>query len=89
VISADEVGHEKPSPEFFAYLTARVGGGPESVVFVGDNPRTDIVGAGAAGLRSIHFRRGSYARFDLTSIPKCEPTWSIDYLTQIEPLLTE
>lgn len=87
VISADEVGHEKPAIGFFSHLTARVGGDPGSVVFVGDNPRTDIVGACAAGLKSVHFRRGSYAKFDLTSIPGCQPTRSVDYLTQIEPLL--
>ncbi len=45
------------------------------------------MGSCGAGLRSIHFRRGSYAKFDMTSIPRCEPPWSIDYLTEIEPLL--
>lgn len=87
VVSADQVGHEKPAPEFFAHLAEVLGKKPESIVFVGDNPRTDIVGACQAGLRCIHFRRGAYANFDLSSLPGCEPTWTVDYLTEIALLL--
>lgn len=87
VVSADQVGHEKPDPEFFAHLAEVLGKEPESIVFVGDNPRTDIVGACRAGLRCIHFRRGAYANFDLASLQDCEPTWTVDYLTEIAPLL--
>ena len=86
-VSADEVGHEKPAPEFFCHLAEVVGEPPESVVFVGDNPLTDVLGACRAGLRSVFFRRGAFASFDVGSVPGCAPTWQIDYLTEIAGLL--
>lgn len=88
VVSADQVGHEKPSAEFFAHLTEALRAEPDAVVVVGDNPHTDIVGACRAGLRCIHFRRGAYAKFDTRSVAGCVPTWTVDYLTEIAPLLT-
>jgi len=68
-------------------LTEVVGESPESVVFVGDNPLTDVLGACRAGLRSAFFRRGAFTTFAVESVPGCTPTWQIDYLTELAGLL--
>ena len=52
VLTADVVGAEKPDPRFFAALGRARGAEPDAVVFVGDNPRNDVAGAVAAGLRT-------------------------------------
>ena len=81
VVSADVVGHEKPSADFFTHLADRIA--TDDVLFVGDNPRTDIVGACAAGYRTAWLKRGDFARLDITTIPGCEPTYEIEYLTEL------
>ncbi|HYD09529.1 MAG TPA: HAD family hydrolase [Acidimicrobiales bacterium] len=88
VISADTVGHEKPSAEFFAHLADVIGHDDAGdVLFVGDNPNTDIVGACAAGHRTAWLRRGEFAKIDLTTIPGCTPTHQIDHLTELVALV--
>lgn len=51
---ADEIGHSKPSPEAFRALLRGLGvGSPQQVVHVGDNPREDLGGALASGLKAV------------------------------------
>jgi FMN phosphatase YigB (HAD superfamily) len=60
-----DVGHAKPRPEPFRAAVAALGAeSPDQVVHVGDNERTDVGGALAAGLRAIRFdavRRGGWS----------------------------
>jgi putative hydrolase of the HAD superfamily len=57
VVTSDEIGFRKPRPEIFTSTLARMGlSDPRRVVMVGDTPRHDIAGAGAAGLRSVLVR---------------------------------
>lgn len=51
-------GHDKPHPAVFREAVRRLGCLPEQVLFVGDNPRTDIRGAQGAGLRTAWMRAG-------------------------------
>lgn len=46
-------GCKKPDPEIFRIAMNALGTGPGETVMVGDNPRDDIAGAVAAGIRSI------------------------------------
>ena len=48
-----DVGHAKPRPEIFAAALARLGIPAGEVIHVGDNERTDVRGALAAGFRAI------------------------------------
>lgn len=48
----------KPDPRIFLHVLRALGFGPEDAVMVGDNPSSDIAGARAAGLRSVHIDRG-------------------------------
>jgi 2-haloalkanoic acid dehalogenase type II len=52
-ISSEEARSCKPHPGIFHYALARVGCGPEEVIFVGDSRVHDIQGARAAGMRSV------------------------------------
>ena len=63
----------KPHPEVFAETLKRLELSPERCVAVGDNPLNDIVGARAAGLRTIRV-----ARPDITVPPGCEADLVID-----------
>jgi REG-2-like HAD superfamily hydrolase len=54
VVSA-EVGIEKPDPRIFAVACERLGVEPAAAVMVGDSSEDDVLGARAAGLRTLHF----------------------------------
>jgi putative hydrolase of the HAD superfamily len=48
---------KKPAPGFYAAVLRIAGGSPESVVYVGDSPAHDVLGAQAAGLRAVWLNR--------------------------------
>ena len=48
-----DVGHAKPSPEIFTAAVERLGAPPGEILHIGDNERTDVRGALAAGFRAI------------------------------------
>jgi FMN hydrolase / 5-amino-6-(5-phospho-D-ribitylamino)uracil phosphatase len=48
-----DVGHAKPRPEIFQTAVATLGVAPHEILHVGDNERTDVRGALAAGFRAI------------------------------------
>jgi 2-haloalkanoic acid dehalogenase type II len=52
-ISSEEARSCKPDPGIFRYALARVGCGPDEVIFVGDSRVHDIQGARAVGMRSV------------------------------------
>ncbi len=49
------VGHKKPSPEFFDYILKDLGLTTGQVIMVGDNYEIDVLGANASGIRAIWF----------------------------------
>jgi putative hydrolase of the HAD superfamily len=48
-----ELGHWKPGPQIFQHALSKLSVAPEQAVFVGDNPREDVLGAQSAGMRAI------------------------------------
>ena len=48
-----DVGHAKPRPEIFAAAVGTLGLAPGEILHVGDNERTDVRGALAAGFRAV------------------------------------
>ena len=48
-----DVGHAKPRPEIFAMAVATLGIPAHQILHIGDNERTDVKGALAAGFRAI------------------------------------
>jgi 2-haloacid dehalogenase len=63
VVSAEDVGVYKPHPGIYRHLLAYMGTGPSDTVVVSSNP-FDLIGAGAAGLRTVWCRRDPQAVFD-------------------------
>lgn len=52
-VFSDETGWAKPHPQIFAASLALAGRPARDVLHVGDNPRADVEGARAAGLRAV------------------------------------
>lgn len=67
-----EVGHRKPEPEIFRLAMKRLDAKPETSVMIGDNPKTDIRGAEAVGMKSIFFNptgnRKSVTEWEIQSL---------------------
>lgn len=55
VLASAEIGAAKPDPRAFLALVERLGLPAERVWYVGDNPRTDVVAAKSAGLRTAWY----------------------------------
>ena len=56
---SSEVGHRKPSRRFFTSLLAATGCAPEQLIFVGDNPQTDVAAANAVGIPALEINRAA------------------------------
>lgn len=83
VFSAD-VNKWKPNAEPFLHVLAELQASPETAVYVGDDPGSDVVGGQAAGLRTIYFK--SSDRFH--PLPGVQPHAKITHLSQLPPLLS-
>lgn len=82
VILSEDAGINKPHKEFFDYAFQKTGAMPETTIMIGDNYRTDIVGAMNAGLDTILFNHWGV---DVNSLEH-KPTYIVDRLQDIECL---
>lgn len=53
VFTSDDFGVNKPEPEAFRAVAARLGAAPSACVMVGDVPERDLAGAKAAGMHTV------------------------------------
>jgi len=53
VLVSDALGAQKPEGEAFQTLARALGADPHDVAYVGDNPRSDVAAALAAGMRGV------------------------------------
>lgn len=83
VFVSQELGHNKPSKEYFDAAFARIPGfDPEKCLMVGDSLTSDILGGKNAGLRTVWVNPAhAPARPDIV------PDYEIEYLSQLEELL--
>lgn len=88
VVMSAEWGVAKPAPEFFARVLDVSRAAPESTLYVGDHPATDVFPAKAAGLRTAHIRRGPWGYWwaDDPDV-RAAADWSIDSLTELAELV--
>lgn len=82
VFSAD-VGKWKPNAEPFLHVLDDLNVSPQTAVYVGDDPASDVVGGRRAGMRTIHFK--SSQRF--ASPDGVKPHAEIHSLEELLPLL--
>ena len=59
-VGSEEVGKEKPHPPIFMAALERVDAAPEEVVHVGDQVRSDVMGAQGVGMRAVLIDRSGY-----------------------------
>lgn len=53
-VCSEEVGVEKPSPQYFGHAISKMQAVPEKSVMIGDNWEDDIIGGTRMGIPSIH-----------------------------------
>lgn len=84
-ISASEVQAAKPDPKIYAQLSERFDTAPEEIVYVGDHPAYDVIGAIEAGYHAVWINRErlQWPR----DLP--EPLHQVDDLHQLEALLSD
>ena len=56
-VSPSDVGTSKPDPAMFEYITKQMNVMSNMIVHIGDEPKTDILGAQNAGIRNIWLNR--------------------------------
>ena len=81
-LTSAEAGVEKPDPAIFVAALARAGVSPAEAVHVGDQPRSDLVGARGAGLHAVLLDRGNWHQ----DVDNCV---RILQLSQLEELLVD
>jgi putative hydrolase of the HAD superfamily len=68
IFSSWDIGFEKPDPRFFRYVVEELRTDPANCIMIGDNYEKDIVGAKAAGIKTILFnssdRKGPFPHAD-------------------------
>ncbi|MFI1971938.1 hydrolase [Streptomyces cinnamoneus] len=87
VATSGEWGVAKPDPAFFARVIALAGAAPTRIAYVGDHPQNDVVPAAAAGLRTVHIRRGPYGHLWADSPEARTADWRVQSLTELAGLL--
>ena len=64
-IFSGDFGMWKPSPQVFQHMMEILDVRPEETVFVGDNPREDILGAQGVGIRAVWLRNHEFPLGDV------------------------
>ncbi|NQW23587.1 MAG: HAD family hydrolase [SAR202 cluster bacterium] len=60
-VSSEEAGIEKPHPDIFRAALKKIGAAPEEVVHVGDQVRSDVMGAKDVGMHAVLIDRSGYS----------------------------
>ena len=85
IVISGEIGFAKPKPEPFIEMAKRLNLKPEEIIFVGDNPVTDIEGARAGGFVPVWV-----ATMGWWTIPEIEKTeYSVNDVSEIPALIRE
>lgn len=75
LVTSEEAGVEKPSPQFFELCVAKAGCRPAECVFIGDNVRKDLQGACENGLYGVWYdplgRRAENGKPTIYSFKDC------------------
>ena len=82
VIISAEVGLRKPNPQIFRRMLAMLDLAPHEVLFVGDTPRDDVLGASQVGIPTAWISRGRALPDDIPT-----PHFTISDLAELPALL--
>lgn len=81
VVYGLDTGAGKPELAAFSTVLDRLRVEPRESVFVGDDPRCDIMGARRAGMRTVRIRRGVHGQAPVT--PDDEADVAVDSLKEV------
>ena len=81
-VGSEEVGIEKPHPPIFMAALEKVGVSPEEVLHVGDQVRSDVMGAEGVGMKAILIDRSGYT-------PESEGCLTISSLSELPKVLKD
>jgi HAD superfamily hydrolase (TIGR01549 family) len=88
ILISDELGAEKPSPEFFAAVVdAARCSSPAAIAYVGDRLDNDVLPARRAGMRTVLVRRGPWGYVQAERADAALADAVIDSLTELPALL--
>ncbi len=63
VVTMDDAGGKlKPDPEPYELALKKLGLRPQEVIFIGDNPDRDILGASRLGIKTVHAKYGEWKK---------------------------
>src|SRR5215217_703345 len=80
VLVSELVGLRKPDPAIFHAAAAQLEVVPEHILFVGDNPEADVVGAAGAGMQTAWIRCGRDWPLEFADTP---PRHTVDSLDEL------
>ena len=84
VLTYDDTGARKPSPEPFKLALEKMNAQPEEVLMIGDWPDRDVVGAKQIGMKTIFARYG-----DTFGTKESGADWDVDDIYDIVGILKE
>jgi putative hydrolase of the HAD superfamily len=76
-----ELGYWKPNPRVFQHTLSKLNIAAQHAVFVGDNPREDVLGAQAVGMRAIWQQSAEFSLGDV------QPDATIETLAELPALI--
>ena len=83
IIVSEAAGYKKPDPRIYRDALIQTGlSSPERILFVGDNPMTDIDGARRFGMKTAWVRRGRQFPDDLQP-----PDYVVDHVAELREVL--
>ncbi|MDA0263429.1 MAG: HAD family hydrolase [Chloroflexi bacterium] len=82
MVGSQEVGVEKPHPPIFLAALEKVGAAPEEVVHVGDQIRSDVVGAQGVGMQAVLIDRSGNRKAIISDVD-CLTIASLSELNQL------
>lgn len=80
IVTSETTGHKKPDPRIFYYALEQLQAEPSACLMIGDNPKSDILGAQRASIDQVYFNPEG----NETLIPA---TYEIRHLQELELLL--
>ncbi len=81
IISSEEINKQKPHPEVFNYALQKAGTYAHKSIMIGDNLKSDVLGARNVGMQAIHYDPFNINTIDKKIIPK------VNHLLELKEIL--
>lgn len=90
VVTLDDSGGKlKPDPAPYRLAMKQLGVGPSEVIFVGDNPKRDILGAHSLGIKTVLAKYGEWAKPARGPAKSVKPDYEMDDISELIGILSK